>query len=207
MEIIFATSNRHKLEEAQAILGEGFKLVSPRDLNLFDDIPEDADTLEGNALLKAQYIWERFHLPCFADDTGLEVDALGGAPGVYSARYAGEEQNFLNNTNKLLKELSGIKQRGARFRTVVALIIDGNISYFDGVLNGTIAEGPSGNGGFGYDPVFIPDGYTITLAELSPAQKNLISHRGLSMSKLSDFLHNNSSVDTLPPNILFPNKT
>jgi len=191
MEIIFATSNRHKLEEAQAILGAEFRLISPRDLNLFDGIPEDADTLEGNAFLKAQYIWERFHRPCFADDTGLEVDALGGAPGVYSARYAGEEQNFKKNTDKLLKELDGVKQRGARFRTVVALIIDGNVNYFHGILNGVISECPSGSGGFGYDPVFIPEGYTKTLAELTPAEKNSISHRGLPISELSRFLNNN----------------
>jgi len=191
MEIIFATSNRHKLEEAQAILGENFKLITPGDLNLFDDIPETSDTLEGNALIKAQYIWERFHLPCFADDTGLEVDALGGAPGVYSARYAGEEQNFKNNMHKLLKELNGVKLRRARFRTVVALIQDGNINYFTGVLNGEISKNPSGNGGFGYDPVFIPEGFTKTLADLTSAEKNLISHRGLSMRDLSRFLNNN----------------
>jgi XTP/dITP diphosphohydrolase len=191
MEIIFATSNRHKLEEAQAILGENFKLITPRDLNLFDDIPETADTLEGNALIKAQYIWERFHLPCFADDTGLEVEALGGAPGVYSARYAGEEQNFKNNMHKLLKELKGEKLRRARFRTVVAIIIDGNVNYFTGVLNGEISENPYGYGGFGYDPVFIPDGFSKTLAELTSAEKNLISHRGLSMRALSGFLNNN----------------
>jgi XTP/dITP diphosphohydrolase len=190
MEIIFATSNRHKLEEAQAILGEDFKLITPRDLNLFDDIPESAETLEGNARTKAQYLWERFHLPCFADDTGLEVDALGGAPGVYSARYAGEEQNSKNNMHKLLKELEGVKQRKARFRTVAALIIDGTIYYFQGVLNGEISESPSGSGGFGYDPVFIPDNHTKSLAELTPVEKNSISHRGFAMRELSRFLNN-----------------
>ncbi|MFA6335291.1 MAG: non-canonical purine NTP diphosphatase [Bacteroidales bacterium] len=190
MEIIFATNNRHKLAEARAILGEDFKLITPKDLNLFDDIPESADTLEGNALIKAQYLWERFHLTCFADDTGLEVDALNGAPGVYSARYAGEEQNSKNNIQKLLKELEGIKQRRARFRTVAVLIIDGTAYYFQGILNGEIAETPSGNGGFGYDPVFIPDGYTKTLAELSTQEKNLISHRGFAMRELSRFLNN-----------------
>lgn len=190
MKIIFATSNRHKLEEAQAILGEGFDLITPKDLNLFDDIEESADTLEGNALIKAQYLWERFHLPCFADDTGLEVEALDGAPGVYSARYAGEEQNFRNNMLKLLKELEGVKLRRARFRTVVALIIDGNVYYFEGFLNGEISQEPFGNGGFGYDPVFVPDGFTETLAELTPDEKNQISHRGMSMRELSLFLNN-----------------
>ncbi len=190
MEIIFATNNRHKLEEAQAILGEEFKLVSPKDLNLFEDIPETADTLDGNAHIKAAYLWEKFHRPCFADDTGLEVDALDGAPGVYSARYAGEEHNPINNTQKLLKELDGIKQRGARFRTVVALIIDDNVYYFEGILRGKITLTPSGNGGFGYDPVFIPEGYSKTLAELTSMEKNLISHRGLAMRELSKFLNN-----------------
>lgn len=190
MEIIFATNNRHKLEEAQAILGEEFKLVSPKDLNLFDDIPETADTLDGNAHIKASYLWERFHRPCFADDTGLEVDALDGAPGVYSARYAGEDHNPKNNTLKLLKELDGIKQRGARFRTVVALIIDGTVYYFEGILRGEIALVPSGNGGFGYDPVFTPEGYSKTLAELTSEEKNRISHRGLAMRELSKFLNN-----------------
>ncbi len=190
MEIIFATSNKHKLLEARAILGDGLKLITPKDLNLFDDIPETADSLQGNALMKAQYLWDRFHLTCFADDTGLEVDALNGAPGVFSARYAGEEQNSKNNMHKLLKELQGVKQRTARFRTVVALIIDGNVHYFNGILNGEISESPSGSFGFGYDPVFIPEGYPISLAELSSEEKNAISHRGSAMRELSNFLNN-----------------
>ena len=190
MEIIFATNNRHKLEEAQAILGNDFKLITPKDLNLFEDIPENADTLEGNALIKAEYLWNKFHRPCFADDTGLEVEALGGAPGVYSARYAGEDHNSKNNIEKLLKELDGIGQRGARFRTVTALILEGKVNYFEGVLNGEITLKPSGSGGFGYDSVFLPEGYSQTLAELSSYEKNLISHRGSAMRKLSGFLNN-----------------
>jgi len=192
MNIVFATNNRHKVEEAQAILGNGFTLTTPRDLKLFDEIPETAATLQGNAYMKAQYIWERFHIACFADDTGLEVDILNGAPGVYSARYAGRECNPKENTIKLLKELSGKSDRSARFRTVVALIIDGDTFYFEGLLNGSITESPSGNGGFGYDPVFIPDGFNKTLAELTPEEKNAISHRGQSLRKLSEFLNNNS---------------
>jgi len=192
MNIVFATNNRHKVEEAQAILGNGFTLTTPRDLKLFEEIPETAATLQGNAYMKAQYIWERFHIACFADDTGLEVDILNGAPGVYSARYAGRECNPKENTIKLLKELSGKSDRSARFRTVVALIIDGDTFYFEGLLNGSITETPSGNGGFGYDPIFIPDGFNKTLAELTPEEKNAISHRGQSLRKLSEFLNNNS---------------
>lgn len=189
MNIVFATNNRHKVDEAQAILGTDFSLTTPKDLKLFEEIPETAGTLQGNAFMKAQFLWERFHVACFADDTGLEVEALNGAPGVYSARYAGEEHDPKANTEKLLKVLKGKKDRNARFRTVVALIIDGDTFYFEGILNGKIGESPSGNGGFGYDPVFIPDGYDKTLAELTPEEKNSISHRGQSLRKLSIFLN------------------
>ncbi|MEA5004899.1 MAG: RdgB/HAM1 family non-canonical purine NTP pyrophosphatase [Rikenellaceae bacterium] len=193
MDIVFATNNRHKVDEAQAILGADFSLTTPKDLKLFEEIPETANTLQGNAFMKAQFIWERFHIACFADDTGLEVEALNGAPGVYSARYAGEEHDPKANTEKLLKALAGKKNRTARFRTVVALIIDGDTFYFEGILNGKISEVPSGNGGFGYDPVFIPEGYDKTLAELTPEEKNSISHRGHSLRQLSKFLNNHVS--------------
>ena len=190
MNIVFATNNRHKVDEAQAILGKDFTLTTPKDLKLFEEIPETAGTLQGNAFMKAHFLWERFHVACFADDTGLEVEALNGAPGVYSARYAGEEHDSKANTQKLLKALTGKKNRNARFRTVIALIIDGDTFYFEGILNGEIGESPSGNGGFGYDPVFIPDGYDKTLAELTQEEKNAISHRGQSMRQLSEFLNN-----------------
>ncbi len=189
MNIVFATNNLHKVEEARSVLGKNFLLKTPRELNLFEDIPETADTLKGNALIKAQFIWQRLHIACFADDTGLEVNALNGAPGVYSARYAGEQHDSKANMAKLLKEMEGILDRRARFRTVIALIVDGKPFFFEGLLNGKIAEHPSGTGGFGYDPVFIPDGYDRTLAELSPEEKNLISHRGNSLRKLSAFLN------------------
>jgi len=191
MDIVFATNNKHKVEEAQAILGDLFHLITLGDLQFFEDIPETAPTLQGNAFMKAQHVWDKIHRPCFADDTGLEVDALNGAPGVYSARYAGVEHNPTKNTIKLLKEMTGARDRKARFRTVTALIIDGDTFYFEGVLEGKITKSPHGEMGFGYDPVFIPAGYDRTLAELTPEEKNAISHRGQSLRKLSEFLGNN----------------
>ncbi|HCT94939.1 MAG: non-canonical purine NTP pyrophosphatase, RdgB/HAM1 family [Bacteroidetes bacterium GWE2_39_28] len=188
MEIIFATSNRHKLSEAKGIIGKEVLLITPADLGIIESIPEDAPTLEENALFKARYLWERTGRDVFADDTGLEVEALNGAPGVMSARYASEDCDSGKNMQKLLKELKGISNRKARFRTVVALILNGDTHLFEGVVNGTILEGLSGTGGFGYDPLFLPDGYTKTLAELSYEEKNLISHRGIAMRKLSEFL-------------------
>ena len=192
MELIFATANKHKLSEAQAILGNGFSLVVPSELGLTGDIPETAETLKENALMKAKFLWDRFGRPCFADDTGLEVDFLNGRPGVYSARYAGIEADPVKNMQKLLKELNGANCRKARFVTVVALILDENrIFLFEGTLEGSILEVSSGCGGFGYDPLFMPEGYSKTLAELSAEEKNRISHRGIAMRKLSDFLNNN----------------
>jgi len=192
MELIFATANKHKLSEAQAILGNGFSLVVPSELGLTGDIPETAETLKENAIMKAKFLWDRFGRPCFADDTGLEVDFLNGRPGVYSARYAGIEADPVKNMQKLLKELNGANCRKARFVTVVALILDENrIILFEGALEGSILEASSGCGGFGYDPLFMPEGYSKTLAELSAEEKNRISHRGIAMRKLSDFLNNN----------------
>lgn len=192
MELIFATANKHKLSEAQAILGKGFSLVVPSQLGLTGEIPETADTLKENAIMKAKFLWDKFGRPCFADDTGLEVDFLNGRPGVYSARYAGIEADPVKNMQKLLKELNGANCRKARFVTVVALILDENrIILFEGALEGSILEASSGCGGFGYDPLFMPEGYSKTLAELSAEEKNRISHRGIAMRKLSDFLNNN----------------
>lgn len=194
MEIIFATGNAHKAIEAQKALGDTFTLIMPKELGLTEEIPENGDTLQANAIEKAEYLWKKFGKSCFADDTGLEVDALGGAPGVYTARYAGPDKGSEANMTKLLAELeaaeaaNGEISRAARFRTVVALILDGELHLFNGVLEGKIARERSGNEGFGYDPVFIPDDYTKTLAEISLEEKNAISHRGKAMRALAEFL-------------------
>lgn len=188
MRLVFATNNRHKLEEVSAILGPNFELATPADCGITEDIPETQPTLEGNALQKARYIHERTGLDCFADDTGLEVAALGGDPGVRSARYAGDQHDFDENTALLLKNLENEADRSARFRTVIALILGGREYLFDGVVNGRIIDEYRGTGGFGYDPVFIPDGYTETFAEMSAAQKNAISHRARAVEKLNSFL-------------------
>jgi XTP/dITP diphosphohydrolase len=191
MKLIFATANRHKLEEVQAMLPEKIRITGLSDLGFTGDIPETEATLEGNALLKARYIRERYHLPCFADDTGLEVEALNGAPGVYSARYAGveipQELRAKANMNKLLHELTGKTNRKARFRTVIAYIDADNRSYlFEGVVSGVIIEKSVGNEGFGYDPIFMPDGYDITFAQMPLIEKNLISHRARAFQKFAE---------------------
>src|SRR5690554_3683166 len=188
MDILFVTSNLHKLKEAQEILGDGFNLTIPSQMGITEDIPEDGQTLEQNAVFKAGYVHKANGMDCFADDTGLEAEALGGAPGVYSARYAGAECNAAANMHKLLNELKGHANQKARFRTVVALVLDGKSYFFEGVLNGSITQNAKGSNGFGYDPVFVPQGYTKTLAELSSREKNLISHRGFAMRKLAGFL-------------------
>ncbi|NCB19140.1 MAG: RdgB/HAM1 family non-canonical purine NTP pyrophosphatase [Bacteroidia bacterium] len=188
MEIVFATSNQHKLQEASDILEPFATLVIPAQLGIHEEIPEEGETLEQNALYKANYIYGKTGKNCFADDTGLEAEALGGAPGVYSARYAGAECNAAANMHKLLNELKGHANQKARFRTVVALVLDGKSYFFEGVLNGSITQNAKGSNGFGYDPVFVPQGYTKTLAELSAREKNLISHRGFAMRKLAGFL-------------------
>ncbi|MBO7284699.1 MAG: RdgB/HAM1 family non-canonical purine NTP pyrophosphatase [Bacteroidales bacterium] len=190
MEIIFATGNRHKLEEAQQILGDKYTLKTPADFGITEDIPETADTIEGNALQKVQYIWDKVHMPCFADDTGLFVDALDGAPGVRSARYAGEDKKAEDNVKKLLQEMEGRSDRSARFRCIVALMIDGQPKLFEGKVEGVITTAPSGNGGFGYDPVFAPEKYgkERTFSELTAQEKNEISHRGEAMRLLAEYL-------------------
>ncbi|MBE6193657.1 MAG: RdgB/HAM1 family non-canonical purine NTP pyrophosphatase [Alistipes sp.] len=186
--LIFATNNAHKLGEVQALLGDAFELVTLRECGITEDIPETADTLEGNALQKARYVYEKTGMDCFADDTGLEVDALGGAPGVHSARYATDGHDFAANNRLLLKNLEGITDRTARFRTVIALILDGVEYTFEGRVEGTIATAESGSEGFGYDPLFVPSGEIITFAQMSAEAKNAISHRGRAVAKLVNFL-------------------
>lgn len=188
MKLVFATNNRHKLEEVSAILGAGFELLTPSGCGITEEIPETCPTLEGNAVRKADYIRERTGLDCFADDTGLEVAALGGAPGVRSARYATDGYDPEANTELLLRNLEGAEDRSARFRTVIALIIGGQTHLFEGTVEGEIIETPRGEGGFGYDPVFIPAGYDKTFAEMSAAEKNGISHRARAVEKLAAFL-------------------
>jgi XTP/dITP diphosphohydrolase len=187
-KFVFATDNAHKLEEVTAILGDKIELLSMKDIHCHADIPETADTLEGNALLKARYIFENYNMDCFADDTGLEVEALNGAPGVYSARYAGDAHNSEANMRKLLQDMEGIENRKAQFRTVFALIINGKEHLFEGIVKGEITKHRCGSSGFGYDPVFIPEGYTQTYAEMGNTLKNKISHRALATNKLCNFL-------------------
>lgn len=193
-KIVFATNNAHKLEEVQAILGDSYRLATPRGCGVAEEIPEDQPTLEGNALQKARYIHTRTGLDCFADDTGLEVDALGGAPGVRSARYAGEGHDFRANMDLLLQNMAGVPDgsRGARFRTVIALILDGKEYLFEGAIDGQITHRPAGEGGFGYDPVFRPDGYAVTFAQMSADEKNRISHRARAVARLAEFLKGRS---------------
>jgi len=191
-KLVFATNNAHKLAEVRAILEPEFSIISLDELNCSDDIPETAETLEGNAQLKAYYIHDKFGLDCFADDTGLEVEELGGEPGVYSARYAGEDHNSYNNMSKVLSLLGNKTNRKACFRTVIALIIGGKTSFFEGRIDGDIAQLPQGNSGFGYDPIFVPEGYLLSFAQLSAEEKNKISHRALAVAKLIDFLKQRS---------------
>ncbi len=188
MKILFATNNKHKLEEVQAVLGEGFELVTPQEVGITEDIPEDSPTLEGNALQKARFLNEKTGLDCFADDTGLEVEALGGAPGVHSARYATDGHDFAANNRLLLKNMEGIGNRRARFRTVIALILEKKEYLFEGIVNGHIAQCESGMKGFGYDPLFIPEESNLSFAEMTAAEKNAISHRGRAVRKLEKFL-------------------
>ena len=188
MKLVFATNNKHKLEEMRAILGDKVELLSLAEIGCFDDIPETADTLEGNALIKARYIYEKYAVSCFADDTGLEVEALDGAPGVYSARYAGENNDSQANMNKLLQNLTGKSNRNAQFRTVIALIIEGKENLFEGIVRGRIAEERQGEAGFGYDPIFVPEGCDESFAQMAAEKKNSMSHRSRAASALNDYL-------------------
>ena len=191
MKIVFVTNNKNKLSEIQEILGDRFEIVSLRDINCDVDIPETADTLEGNAQQKAQYVWEHYHLNCFADDTGLEVATLDGAPGVRSARYDDTtDHDSEANMRKLLRELGENNNRNARFRTVIALILNGEVTEFEGIVNGHIAREKHGTEGFGYDQLFVPEGYDKSFAELGMEIKNHISHRARAVAKLAEYLKN-----------------
>ncbi len=187
-ELIIATNNIHKLSEIQALIGDKFILKTLQQIGCIEDIPETACTLEGNALLKAKYIYDTYGKNCFADDTGLEIEALDGRPGVYSARYATDGHDFEANIDKVLKELQWIDNRKARFRTVIALIRDCTVYYFEGIVEGIITNERKGTNGFGYDPIFLPDGYTTTFAEMDLSEKNQISHRAKAVNKLVGFL-------------------
>ena len=187
-KLVVATNNTHKLEEIAAILGDEMELLSLKDIRCNADIPETADTLEGNARQKAQYIYNNYGMDCFADDTGLEVEALNGAPGVFSARYAGDGHDSEANMQKLLQELEGKENRKAQFRTAICLIMEGQEYLFEGIVKGKIIEEKRGGAGFGYDPVFVPEGYDLTFAELGNDIKNTISHRARAVEKLCTFL-------------------
>ena len=188
MKIVFATNNAHKLREVQQTVGDKFEIVSLRECGVVEDIPENEPTLEGNALAKARYIYSRTGLSCFADDTGLEVDALGGEPGVRSARYATDGHDDEANKRLLLERMEGKENRGAQFRTAMALILDGEEYLFEGVVRGEILTQECGNGGFGYDPLFAPEGRSESFAEMSAEEKNAISHRGRAVRKLAEYL-------------------
>lgn len=187
-KIVFATNNKYKLDEIRKIARDEMEILSLSDIGCHDQIPETGTTLEQNALQKADYIKRHFGYDCFADDTGLEVEALDGAPGVFSARYAGEQCNSEDNMQKILAELSGVNNRKARFRTVIALILNGDTRYFEGIINGVIIDEKRGAEGFGYDPIFVPEGYSKTFAELGDNEKNKISHRAVATHRLVDFL-------------------
>ena len=190
MKLVFATNNLNKLKEVQEMLSEKIELLSLKDIGCTEEIEETATTLEGNSKLKADHITEHYQYDCFADDTGLEVDSLEGAPGVYSARYGGEPRNADRNIDKLLKELQNKDDRSAQFRTIITLNLKGKSCDFEGICKGHILQERSGNGGFGYDPVFQPEGHTQSFAEMSAEEKNKISHRGLAVEKLVQFLNN-----------------
>jgi XTP/dITP diphosphohydrolase len=188
-KLVFATHNQHKLREIQEIIGNSYQIIGLDELELHEDIPETADTLEGNAQIKAEYIYDKLGMDCFSDDTGLEIEALHGAPGVYSARFAGENCSFQDNIEKVLRLLEGVTNRKARFRSVICLIMNGEKRFFEGKVEGEIIAAQRGTEGFGYDPIFIPDGFTKTFAEMPLEEKNGISHRGIATQRLINFLY------------------
>jgi len=190
-KLVFATNNKHKLDEVADKLKDRIELLTLSDIGCNEDIEETGSTFEENASIKSRYVYEKYHLNCFGDDSGLEVEALNGEPGVYSARYAGEHGNHSANIDKLLRELGGIENRKARFITVISLVWEGKEHFFEGTVAGTIRHERAGAGGFGYDPVFQPDGYTITFAEMSLEEKNKLSHRAKAVEKLVGFLNSN----------------
>lgn len=187
MKLVFATHNSNKAKEIQSLLPDDFQILTLTDINCVDEIPETSETLEGNSLLKAQFVSDNFYLNCFADDTGLEIDALNGRPGVYSARYAGEEKNAEANMNLVLSELKNESNRKALFRTVITLILNDKTHVFEGIIRGEIADEKRGTDGFGYDPIFIPEGQTKTFAEMTLAEKNQQSHRARAFEEMIDF--------------------
>jgi XTP/dITP diphosphohydrolase len=187
MQLVFASNNKNKIKEIQLLVPQSIQVLSLEDIGCFEEIPETADTIEGNAIQKANYITEKYGYNCFADDTGLEVVALNGEPGVYSARYAGEQKDATDNMDKLLSNLKDKSNRTAQFKTVIALNLNGNQILFKGIIKGKIIEEKVGTNGFGYDPIFVADGYTKTFAELSIEEKSTISHRGLAVKQLVDF--------------------
>lgn len=189
MKLVFASNNQNKINEIKSMLPKSIELLSLKDIGCIEDIPETAKTIEGNAILKANYITEKYNLPCFADDTGLEVEALNGEPGVYSARYAGESKNSDDNMNKLLDNLKDKSNRNAHFKTVIALNIDNNQYLFEGIAKGEIITEKKGEKGFGYDPIFIPEGFSTTFAEMEMSEKAKLSHRGIATRKLIEFLN------------------
>ncbi len=191
MNLCFATNNEHKLEEIQALVGDKFQILSLKDIGCHEELAEDQDTLEGNSLQKAEYVFKNYQVPCFADDSGLEVEVLGGAPGVYSARYAGPQRSHDENMNLLIRNLEGKSNRNAQFRAVITLINSEGSHQFEGILKGTIQSVRRGHGGFGYDPIFRPEGFSKTLAEMGMEEKNTISHRARAVQKLVDFLDKN----------------
>ena len=188
MKLVFATNNSHKLYEVRQLISDDLDLVGLKDINCIEEIPEEQETIEGNASQKAFYIFNKYGLNCFADDTGLEIDGIDGRPGVYSARYAGEDCSFQDNIYKVLKEMAGMENRNAKFRTVISLVINGQETQFEGSVHGVILNTGRGESGFGYDPIFQPDGFGESFAEMSLEQKNQISHRGKATGKLCDYL-------------------
>ncbi len=189
MKLVFASNNANKIKEIQQLIPSSIEVVSLQDIGCTEEIPETADTIEGNAILKANYVTEKYGFNCFADDSGLEVEALNGAPGVYSARYAGEPKNDDNNMNKLILALKNEPNKKANFKTVICLNVDGKQHLFNGIINGEIIDTKIGENGFGYDPIFIADGFTKTFAELTMPEKASISHRGIAVKQLVNFLN------------------
>lgn len=189
MKLVFASNNQNKINEIKAMLPKSIELLSLKDIDCNEDIPETAKTIEGNAILKANYVTEKYNLPCFADDTGLEVEALNGEPGVYSARYAGENKNSDDNMNKLLDNLKDKSNRNAQFKTIIALNLNNEQHLFEGIAKGKIISEKKGEKGFGYDPIFVPEGFTSTFAEMEMTEKAKLSHRGIATRKLIEFLN------------------
>ncbi len=189
IELVFATANKNKIIEIQQLIPNTISLLSLNDINCLEEIPETQPTIEGNAAQKAFYIYNNYHINCFADDTGLEIDALNNKPGVLSARYAGESKNANDNMDKVLSEMNGITNRKARFKTIISLVIDNKEIQFEGIINGTILTEKVGSSGFGYDPIFLPDGFTTSFAEMNISEKNKISHRALAVNKLVEYLN------------------